>query len=78
MVKFTGRSTHKVKLKGKPILEGFKLWGMGYNGFVDDWLWHSLEQGLEGTTKRGLEVTQPIPLFTTNLAPTFQVPFILL
>ena len=25
IVKFTGRSTHKVKLKGKPILEGFKL-----------------------------------------------------
>jgi hypothetical protein len=27
MVPFRGRSTHKIKIKGNPIPEGFKIWG---------------------------------------------------
>ena len=78
MVKFTGRSLDTVKMKAKPVPEGFKIWIMGYDGYVDDWLWHSLKAGPEGTKKDGLKVSQPIPLVPTILAPTFQVPYILL
>ena len=58
-------------MKAKPIPKGFKIWVMGYDGYIDDWLWHSLKAGPEGTKKGGLEVSQPLPLVTTILALTF-------
>jgi hypothetical protein len=48
-------------MKAKPIPEGFKIWTMGYDGYIDDWLWHSLKAGPEGIKKGGLEVSQPTP-----------------
>jgi hypothetical protein len=73
MAKFTNRSPDTVKVKAKPIPEGFKIWTISYDSYVDDWLWHNLKAGPEGTKKGGLEVSQPVPLVLTLLAPTFQV-----
>jgi Transposase IS4 len=76
MAAYRGRTYHKTKLKNKPISEGYKMWVLGDNGYVFDWLWHSQEEGPEDIPKRGLIVprkrsdrTEPI-----RLAPTFAVP----
>jgi Transposase IS4 len=72
MIPYRGRSTHKVKLKNKPIQEGYKVWILGDNGYALDWLWHSKEDGPESLHK-SLEV--PIRVSTgfetVKLAPTF-------
>lgn len=76
MIPFRGRSSHKVKMKGKPIPEGFKIWGQDYDGYIEDWLMHSPIEGPECTSTK-LVVHQPIPLVPASLAPTFQVPWLL-
>ena len=79
MVPFRGKSTHKVKIKGKPIPEGFKIWGQGYDGYVDNWLFHSIKEGSEGIGKgKNLVVDLPVPLLPADLVPTFQVPYLLI
>jgi hypothetical protein len=72
MVPFRGKSTYKVKIKGKPVPEGFKIWGQGYDGYVDDWLFHSVKEGPEGIGKgKNRVVDLPVPLLPVDLALTF-------
>jgi hypothetical protein len=51
MCPFRGRSRHTTKLKNKPIKEGYKIWVLAEHGYVWSWLWHSLEEGMEGSRK---------------------------
>lgn len=53
MISFRGRSIHKVKLPNKPIQEGFKVWAQAADGIIDDWIWHSREDGPESVLPRG-------------------------
>ena len=73
MIPYQGRSKHTVKLKNKPISEGYKVWVLGDSGYVYNWLWHSRENGPEGIPKGGLRVQQKVPQGPTSvhLAPTF-------
>jgi hypothetical protein len=36
MVPFSGRSKHTLKMKNKPILEGFKIWALCDHGYLWD------------------------------------------
>jgi Transposase IS4 len=47
MVSFQGRSKHTVKLKGKPIDTGYKIWCIGDHGYIWSWLYHSRVEGVE-------------------------------
>jgi len=38
MIPYQGRSNHTVKLKNKPISEGYKVWVLGDHGYVYNWL----------------------------------------
>jgi hypothetical protein len=38
MVPFTGRSKHTLKIKNKPIKEGFKIWAFCDHGYLWDFL----------------------------------------
>jgi hypothetical protein len=74
MIAFRGRSNHKVKLKNKPIDEGYKVWMVAQKGYTIIWLWHSKQDGPEGISKKGVS----IPVFflppeTVHLSPTFAV-----
>jgi Transposase IS4 len=76
MIAYRGRTSHKVKLPNKPIKEGYKVWVLGDNGYVYDWLWHSRIDGPEGIPQEGLDVTRVkktelTELTTVHLAPTF-------
>jgi Transposase IS4 len=51
MVAFKGRSKHTVKLKNKPISNGYKLWCIRDHGYIWSWLFHSRVDGVEGFTK---------------------------
>jgi hypothetical protein len=80
MVPFHGRSKHTVKMPGKPISQGFKLWVLGSSGgYYYDWLLHSSVNGPEACTRRRkmafprLGGVPPV-----RLAETFQVPVVLL
>jgi hypothetical protein len=41
MVPYTGRSSHILKMKNKPIAEGFKIWALCDHGYTWDFLWYS-------------------------------------
>jgi len=73
MIPYQGRSKHTVKLKNKPISEGYKVWVLEDSGYVYNWLWHSRESGPEGIPKGGLIVQQKVPQGpnSVHLAPTF-------
>jgi hypothetical protein len=47
-----------VKLKNKPIQEGYKVWVLEDRGYVYNWLWHSRQDGPKGIPKAGLVVDQ--------------------
>jgi Transposase IS4 len=75
MVAFKGRSKDTVKLKGKPIDTGYKLWCIGDHGYVWSWLFHSKAEGVESVSQKtswprlrsaGQNATESI-----DLAPTF-------
>jgi hypothetical protein len=36
MVPFVERSNHIVKMDNKPVSEGFKIWALEYDGYVED------------------------------------------
>lgn len=50
MLPFCGRSEDTIKMKNKPIEEGFKVWVLGDQGYVYNWLWFS------GHEKKGTEI----------------------
>jgi hypothetical protein len=56
MVPFAKRFNHIVKMNNKPVSEGFKIWALGYDGYIEDWRFHSLIKGPEGTKRSGLRV----------------------
>jgi Transposase IS4 len=58
MVFYRGRTVHKTKMKNKPIAEGYKIWVLGDNGYVFDWLWHSQREGPEGIPKQDIFIHQ--------------------
>ncbi len=41
MIPFTGRSRHTLKMKNKPVGEGFKIWALCDHGFTWDFLFYS-------------------------------------
>jgi hypothetical protein len=41
MVPFSGRSRHTLKMKNKPISEGFKVWALCDHGYLWDFLFYS-------------------------------------
>ena len=51
MVPFKGRSKDIIKIKGKPIDTGYKLWCIGDHGYIWSWLFHSRVDGVETFTK---------------------------
>ena len=77
MVPFTGRSVHTIKIKNKPVKEGYKMWLLGFKGYVWDFIFHSAIHGPEESKKSGLKAQQISPLKPVSLAPTYQVPLLL-
>jgi len=45
MIPFSGRSKHTLKMKNKPIKEGFKVWALCDRGYLWDFLFHSHTNG---------------------------------
>src|SRR5258706_903004 len=45
MVPFSGRSRHTLKMKNKPISEGFKIWALCDHGYLWDFLLYSRTSG---------------------------------
>jgi hypothetical protein len=45
MVPFSGRSKHTLKMKNKPIKEGFKIWALCDRGYLWDFLFYSCTCG---------------------------------
>jgi hypothetical protein len=45
MVPFSGRSRHTIKMKNKPISEGFKVWALCDRGYLWDFLFYSRTSG---------------------------------
>jgi Transposase IS4 len=41
MVPFAGRSKHTLKMKNKPVKEGFKIWALCDHGYLWDFLFYS-------------------------------------
>src|SRR5881398_2726423 len=78
MIRFRRRSKHKVKLKNKPIQEGYKVWAIAQRGYIITWLWHSKEEGPEGISKgQGLQVEQIKPFPPITLPPTLALVIVL-
>ena len=75
MIAFRGRSVYKVKMKNKPIDEGFKHWAHCTHGLIHDWLWHSNYHGTEECSEKGKNRQfDNVPEHgTVLLALTFQV-----
>jgi hypothetical protein len=75
MVAFQGRSFHTVKIQGKPISEGYKVWVLSCRGgYIIDWLWHSRSDGPEGhRVDMNRQYSQPVPLLPIPLAKTYGV-----
>ena len=77
MVAFKGRSKDTIKLKGKPIDTGYKIWCIGDHGYIWSWLFHSKSEGVE-TLERGQKTDWPRlrsagqkHTESASLAPTF-------
>jgi hypothetical protein len=45
MVPFSGRSRHTLKMKNKPVSEGFKVWALCDCGYLWDFLFYSHTSG---------------------------------
>ena len=76
MIPFQGRTKHSIKIKGKPIKEGFKMWCLGFKGYIWSFNFHSSHENDEGMTP-SRTAAQINPLPSVKLAPTFQVPLVL-
>ena len=71
MIPYRGNSSHTVKMKNKPISEGYKVWVLGDHGYVWYFLWYSCVTGTEGIPKKGQLVNLPVPFRPIHLATTF-------
>ena len=73
MIAFQGCTNHKVKMKNKPIDEGYKTWMIAEHGYTIAWLWHSKVEGSEGIPNpEGIPVSETISLIG-YLSPTFAI-----
>ena len=71
MIRFRGRSKHKVKLPGKSIPEGYKLWMTAYQGgYIANWLMHLNDLGTERIEHKTRKFSQGEDLPQAMLAPT--------
>ena len=48
MIPFQGRTKHSIKIRGKPIKEGFKMWCLGFKGYIWTFSFHSGHEEDEG------------------------------
>ena len=71
MIAYRGRTKHTIKIKNKPISEGYKVWVLTETGYVWTWLWHSKIEGPEGVSKDGTKHYLPIPHQPVHLTATF-------
>ena len=71
MMPYRGNSSHTVKMKNKPISEGYKVWVRGDQGYVWYFLWYSCVTGTESIPKKGQLVNLPVPFRPVHLASTF-------
>ena len=55
MIAYRGRTKHTIKIKNKPISEGYKVWVLAEAGYVWTWLWHSKVEGPEKIPKVGVK-----------------------
>lgn len=63
MIKETGRTSHSTMAPGKSIKEGYKLFVIGDEGYLYNYVWYSSMQGLEGRSKtKGLGETSVMVL----------------
>ena len=76
MIPFQGRTKHNIKIRGKPIKEGFKMWCLSFKGYIWTFSFHSSFEEDEGMTP-SRTATQPIPLVPIHFASTQQVPLYL-
>lgn len=76
MIRFFGRSYHTFKMPGKPIKEGYKLWGLCDSGYLYYFMFASLangtgelklQQGLTPTTSMVYQIIQQIPRTSSSL-----------
>ena len=75
MLLFCGRSEDIVKMKNKPIEEGFKIWVLVDLGYVYNWLWFSghKKKGTEVIGKKNWKYQINNKGATASFAPTFAV-----
>lgn len=76
MIPFRGRTAHTLKIKNKPVKEGFKIWALAFSGYIYSFKFHSHDKGSEGISPQKLFDLVP-PLLPVKLASTFQVPIAL-
>lgn len=51
MIRFCGRSAHTVKMKNKPIKQGYKVFALCSHGYTYAFLWYSLSHGTANLVK---------------------------
>ena len=72
IIAYRGRTHHTIKIKNKPISEGYKVWVLAEAGYVWTWLWHSKIKGPEKLPREDKRLFYlPIPHLPVQLAPTF-------
>jgi len=64
MVRFQGRSLHTIKMKNKPISEGYKIFAICDRGFTFDWRFSSRIDHIDGISRN--------PQLRGSLSPTSQ------
>ena len=64
-----GRAREIVNILLKPTLEGFKIWVLGNEGYILDWLWYAkgdkkgpIDLDISFTEKEGFSKTQAVVL----------------
>ena len=71
MIAYQGRSSHTIKIKNKPISEGYKVWVLAEAGYVWTWLWHSKIEGPKRVSKDDIKQYLSISYQPIYLAATF-------
>ena len=68
MVKFMGNSSHTIKIKYKPIKQGYKIFALCWWGYTINFTYNSRVKGIAGVPKLIAKPNEPKPL-----APTYRV-----
>lgn len=67
MIKFFGRSKHTIKIKHKPIKQGYKVWALSYKGYTYSFLYYSGVKGI------GTAEIQQIPGLTPTVSAVYHL-----